>query len=226
MNWKYDGISLQNRRNCNMDSLYLAGRVLQSTELCIAVVCDGVGGLPDGAFAASSATAMLRYWFENLEALSGLGLRLRDYVLAVNQAIFKRAKMRGMQTATTLSCLLLWQDQYCIVHAGDSRIYSWLNSYLQLLTHDHVSDGCLTQSIGYSAETELYYREGISMRGQKFLLCSDGLYKKMRFSLLNNVMAGLTGENVGNAMRQLADHVIERGENDNISIALFVSKEH
>lgn len=226
MNWLYDGVSLQNGRSSNMDSLFLAGRVLKKTEVCIAMVCDGVGSLSDGAFAASSASTMLRYWFENLETHPGLGPRLRDYILTVNQAIFTKAQMRRLQTAATLSCLLLWGEQYCIVHAGDSRVYSWLDSTLQQMTIDHVADGRLTSSIGYRRETELFYREGICAPGQKFLLCSDGLYKKMDAPLLEKIMAGLTEKNLENAIQQLSNYVVEKGERDNISVALLVNKKH
>lgn len=51
----YDGISLQNGRSVNMDSLLLDSWQVGDEELCLAAVCDGVGSLTDGAFAASSA---------------------------------------------------------------------------------------------------------------------------------------------------------------------------
>ena len=71
-----------------MDSLLLKSRLVQERELCIAAVCDGVGGLADGAYAASSTVKMLSNWFENLENTDGLGPRLREYIESVKFCCF------------------------------------------------------------------------------------------------------------------------------------------
>ena len=56
----YDGISLQNQRPVNMDSLLMKERAIDGRSVCMAVVCDGVGSMTDGAFAASSAVRQPR----------------------------------------------------------------------------------------------------------------------------------------------------------------------
>lgn len=225
MIYAFDGISLQNGRKVNMDSLLLKSRSVQDTELCMAAVCDGVGSLADGAFAASSAVWMLSNWFENLEDTNRLGLRLRDYVSSVNLAIATKARSKQIETACTLSCLLLWDEQYCVVHVGDSRIYLWEGGILCQLTRDQVRAGRLTSVVGHRTETDIFYMEGIRHGGQRFLLCSDGLYKRMNLALLAAAMQHLSRRNLQKTLRQLTDYVIDQGEQDNVSVAILMNDE-
>lgn len=221
----YDGISLQNGRRVNMDSLLLNVRSVGGGTLCLAAVCDGVGSLADGAFAAASAVRMLRNWFENLEDAESLGHRLREYAASMNLGIAARARTRGLDTACTLSCLLLWEGGYCVVHAGDSRIYLWEEGRLRQLTRDHSREGRLTSALGRWPETEIFYAEGPRQPGQRFLLCSDGLYKRMDADVLAGAMGRLNHRELESVLRHLAEYVIARGERDNISAALVMNDE-
>ena len=218
----YEGISVQNRRSVNMDSLLLKERVIQGTRVCLAVVCDGVGSLEDGAYAAASAVQMLGNWFENLEENTQLGPQLYDYVRNINLAVLTKSDRKRMRTACTLSCLLLCDGQYYIVHVGDSRIYSSWDSGVQQLTQDQTRGGKLTSAIGYKKEINILYVEGYCREKQKFLLCSDGLYKRMQPELLAEAFEKANRWNLKKALWQLADYVIERGEGDNISAALLI----
>lgn len=221
----YDGISLQNQRKVNMDSLLLKSRALCGTQLCMAAVCDGVGSLSDGAYAASSAVKMLSNWFENLEDTGRLGLRLRDYVDTVNFAIAVKARSLQLKTACTLSCLLLWDGQYAVAHVGDSRIYTMQGDALRQLTLDQARQGRLTASVGHKEKTEIFYTEGTYMPGQPFLVCSDGLYKRLEDRLIGQFMQKLNGRNLKKLLQQMAGHAIAQGEKDNISAAFLISGE-
>ena len=223
MTFFYEGISLQNQRSVNMDSLLLKSRQAGGQDLCMAAVCDGVGSLANGAFAAAMAVQMLSNWFENLEETADLGARLREYAPCVNQGILARAQ--GLETASTLSCLLLWEDGYCIVHAGDSRIYLWEAETLCQLTPDQVREGRLTSAVGHWENPEIFYTEGVRRKGQRFLLCSDGLYKKLDPESLAAALGGLTRRNLRRTLEQLAKSAIDRGERDNISAALVMNDE-
>lgn len=225
MAFHYDGASLRNRRCVNMDSLLLKTRTVQGTKLYLAAVCDGVGSLADGGFAASSAVRMLCNWFENLEDTACLGLRLRDYIFSVNLAITTKARSRQLRTASTLSCLLLWDGQYCIVHVGDSRVYTWEGGALRQLTRDQVRGGKLTAAVGHRDVTDVFYTEGRYAPGQRFLLCSDGLYKRMDPALLAGALQKLSRRNLQKTIRQLTDYVIDQGEQDNVSVALLINDE-
>lgn len=217
----YDGISLTNGRAVNMDSLLLKSRTVAGTEVCLAAVCDGVGSLADGALSAQWAVQMLYNWLENLEDAEKLGARLRDYVQTMNLAIRTKAQKQQAETACTLSCLLLWRQWYCLAHVGDSRIYLWEQGALRQLTQDQARRGRLTQAMGHREHVTVFFQQG----EQRFLLCSDGLYKRMEPETLGACMARLNRRSLQKTLRQLTEHVISRGERDNISAALLIKDE-
>lgn len=220
----YDGISVQNRRKTNMDSLLLKHRVIGNRQMYLAVICDGVGSMQDGAFAASQTINLLSRWFDQLEDTHRLGLRLRDYIFEINNAILQTASEYGLNTATTLSALLLDEERYYVVHAGDSRIYAFQRGTCIQLTCDNVSEqGGLTECIGKSLGLRVFYNEGIS-RETRFLLCTDGLYKRMDLAYFQKEVERATPKTIKKTLERLANYVVERGEGDNISIALIIHK--
>lgn len=221
----YDGISLTNGRAVNMDSLLLKSRTVAGTEVCLAAVCDGVGSLADGALSAQWAVQMLYNWLENLEDAEELGARLRDYVQTMNLAIRTKAQKQQAETACTLSCLLLWRQWYCLAHVGDSRIYLWEQGALRQLTQDQARRGRLTQAMGHREHVTVFFQQGEQRGKQRFLLCSDGLYKRMEPETLGACMARLNRRSLQKALRQLTEHVISQGERDNISAALLIKDE-
>lgn len=220
----YDGISLRNRRPTNMDSLLIKERTIAGAWTCLAVVCDGVGSLESGAVAASQAVQQLGIWLDGLEDVDRAGLNLRQAVLRINEQIMDRARNMGIRTAATLSALLLTGGRYYIVHAGDSRIYSWGEEGLRQLTRDDVTqEGKLTECIGRSSRLSLFYSEGESEK-RTFLLCSDGLYKRMDPDYLCRQMERAERGELRKAMEHLVEHVVDRGEPDNISVAIVKSR--
>ena len=221
----YDGISLTNGRAVNMDSLLLKSRTVAGTEVCLAAVCDGVGSLADGALSAQWAVQMLYNWLENLEDAEELGARLRDYVQTMNLAIRTKAQKQQVETACTLSCLLLWRQWYCLAHVGDSRIYLWEQGALRQLTQDQARRGRLTPAMGHREHVTVFFQQGEQRGEQRFLLCSDGLYKRMEPETLGACMARLNRRSLQKALRQLTEHVISQGERDNISAALLIKDE-
>jgi protein phosphatase len=102
--------------------------------------------------------------------------------------------LRGM--ATTASALLAAADGVCVAHVGDSRVYALRNSSLEQLTHDHswveeqVRAGTMTpvaakqhpwrnvvtRALSGGEDPEVDVREITLARGERYLLCSDGLF--------------------------------------------------
>ncbi|MDR2357384.1 MAG: serine/threonine-protein phosphatase [Oscillospiraceae bacterium] len=220
----YDGLSLQNGRNSNMDSLLLAEREIAGKNVLLAVVCDGVGSMRDGAFAASLAVKCMSEWFRELSDVERVGLRMRDEALKVNGRIIERAKENSLETAATFTAMFFAENRYYLAHIGDTRAYSFERGGAAQLTVDDVSDGGkLTACIGRFANPVFYCAEG-DADGKIFLICSDGLYKRME---LASAFAGVDikrRKDVKKIIRQLAGRAIERGERDNISLALIIPK--
>lgn len=203
-----------------MDSLLLKERPIMNETVYLAMVCDGVGSMADGAFAASEAVRRISAWFDSLSDTFRIGLRLRDMVLEVNQKITDMAREQGLRTASTLSALLLVGDRFYIVHAGDSRIYGYRDGEITRLTQDDTSeDGKLTACIGRGRLDRLFYNEGI-VQEKLFLLCSDGLYKRMDEAYLLAELEQADGRKLQKTIERLARYVVDRGERDNISLAL------
>ena len=228
MRYLFHGICLQNRRPSNMDSLLLKSGTIRDRSALLAVVCDGVGSMADGAFASGEAVRMLNDWFDKADSVDRAGLAMRDAALGINSAIIRQAKSHSMDTATTLSALLLIDDHYYITHIGDSRIYcfdseSTVNfaggQALSVLTNDDVSEsGQLTACIGQTEDVFPQCAEG-KAGGKTFVLCSDGLYKRMDASLMMSVVSNWDRRALKEPLEALTRFVIERGEPDNITVA-------
>ena len=225
LQYLYHGFSLQNKRPSNMDSLLLKRGAIQGKSALLALVCDGVGSMADGAFASGEAARMLGEWFDQAEGAGRIGLEMRDAVLRINRAIIARARENRMDTATTLSALLIIDHLYHVVHIGDSRIYCYDGGLaedlaLSLLTSDDVSEsGKLSACIGQTEDVFPQYGEGAA--GDKiFLLCSDGLYKRVEKDMMLSTMKNWGRQSLKGPAEALARYAADRGEQDNITIAL------
>ena len=220
MNYLFTGVSLQNGRQSNMDSLLLKRGSIGKKDALLAVVCDGVGSLADGAYASGAAARMLGEWFDETETIERVGLRMRDAVLEINSIVMAEGRQKNLETASTLSALLMIGNDYYIVHVGDSRIYMYEDGALSVLTADDVSEsGRLTSYIGRKDGIFIQYYEGAAA-GKTFLVCSDGLYKRMDTDLLTATLKNWGKKTLKEPIEVLPRYVIDRGEQDNISLAL------
>ena len=206
-----------------MDSLLVKEKLIDGQPVYLAVVCDGVGSLESGGFAAATAVRLLSEWFDSVADTKRIGLALRDRIVSVNREIIETAGTLGLETASTLSSLLLAGDRFCTVHIGDSRIYSLENGTLSQITNDHTKDGKLASCIGRWASPTIDYNEG-NLSQQCFLLCSDGLYKQMDASHITEQLAKITKRSMNKFMEKLIKYVIDRGETDNITLAVLLKE--
>lgn len=217
----YSGISLQNKRVSNMDSLLLKIRQIDGEEALLAVVCDGVGSLRDGAFASGAAAKGLGEWFDSLDGLERAGMKMRDAVQRINMHIVQTVRHKNIRTASTLSAMLFSCGHYYIAHIGDSRVYVGNSGTLSQLTCDDVSEtGALTAYIGKDNNLVLQYLEG-DTKNRTFLICSDGLYKRMDTAFLIKNIRADSARIAKNSVNALTQYVIERGEKDNITATLI-----
>lgn len=193
-----------NVRTHNEDFLF-SGKV--KNEGYLFIVADGMGGHSSGEVASYKAVAgFVRSMRKGIE--KNITEAMRRIVLDINDELIiegkKSAKEKGM--GTTLSVLYITGDNGYIAHVGDSRIYRYSNSQngdssLVQLTEDHslvgrlLKDGFITsdeahthpkrnvlyQSVGMKKGIEVQAIGPIAIKkGQKFLLCSDGLNSELR----------------------------------------------
>jgi serine/threonine protein phosphatase PrpC len=203
----------------------LSEREISGSSALLAVVCDGVGSMRDGAFAASFAVKMMNEWFNRVSDTERIGLYMRDEASKLNNAIIEMATERSLQTAATFTAMLFANGKYYMVHIGDTRVYSFDSSGIvaQLTVDDVSAKGRLTGCIGRFENPVFLCSEG-KTSGKAFLICSDGLYKRL------DVAPALAAANVKHRkdvkkiVGKLAEYAIERGERDNISLALVIPK--
>ncbi|HEX5474903.1 MAG TPA: Stp1/IreP family PP2C-type Ser/Thr phosphatase [Vicinamibacterales bacterium] len=111
----------------------------------------------------------------------------------ISAAVADAADLRGM--ATTACALLAGPDAACVAHVGDSRVYILRASGLEQITMDHswveeqVRAGVMTataarqhpwrnvvtRALAGGEDPEVDVTEVHGVRGDRLLLCSDGL---------------------------------------------------
>jgi protein phosphatase len=140
---------------------------------------------------------------------------------------------------TTLTGMLLSEDEISIVHVGDSRAYLLRDGELRQLTRDHslveelrrrgqlTADeaeehpqrSIITRALGPEADVELDVHTHQSRSGDVFLLCSDGLTSMVREERVHEILTG--ADTLERAVDRLVDEANRMGGRDNITVVLF-----
>ena len=165
-----------------------------------AVVCDGMGGAEGGQIASTLA---VETFLKELRALLREDMsveQLRELasfcVAQANTAVYERAledDCRGM--GTTLVSAVAGEKGTVVCNVGDSRAYLIRDGEITRITHDHsvvqtlVESGnitaeearthpnrnLITRALGTEEMTQCDAFEVAFQRGDKLLLCTDGL---------------------------------------------------
>lgn len=221
----YDGISLKNKRETNMDSLLMCLQEIQGEKIGLFLLCDGVGGTVYGGDAAQFVTQELGDWFFSQQKSKHLGISLSQKVFSVNKELLRWLGIK--EGATTLSALLLTPRLASFCHVGDSRIYQSKKNIADpwaLRTEDHVNDkGELLQYLGKSSHLSIDFWEEPLEKGQ-FLLCTDGFYRKLDWEKGATALGMVTQQTTKDTLKTMAQEVIDKGERDNCSALLITVK--
>jgi PPM family protein phosphatase len=214
-------------RDGNEDAAYAGPRLL--------AVADGLGGSVSGERASAAAIEALKVL--DTQALAGdlVGV-LRDAVHRANTALRDLAEsepaLRGM--GTTLTAMLWSGSQLALVQIGDSRAYLLRGGELTQITHDQsvvqalIDDGRITPEEGLShpqrslilqalnggpVTPDLQLRE--AQPGDRYLLCSDGLYAVVSAGVIREVLASVSDPEL--AVARLIELANQGGGPDNIT---------
>ncbi len=221
--WVFDGLSCKNKRSTNMDRLMIGVRDVEGQRVLLAVICDGVGSTTDGEKAASITVQMLADWFEAVDAISRLGLDLRNRILLINQNIAQTLNGNERRAATTVSALLLIDNYYYLVHVGDCRVFLGYTGEIKQLTIDQAENGKLLQYIGQSDHLIPQYDEGPMPEGV-ILLCTDGVFKRISPDEIAESVKGIKQKTIRKTMESIINQAIQRGEADNITLAIVMKE--
>ena len=190
----------------------------------IIVVCDGMGGHQSGAVASRIAGKTIRDVFfhadfaelarlgeDVIDRLPPLVLRLVIGARLANRRLISMAaqdkKLRGM--GTTLVAIAFGENNACVVHVGDSRLYCLRDRKLVALTEDHslvnqllqdrdirqdqVKDfrkkNVLTRALGTHPTLKVDAQWFPVQPADVFLLCSDGFHNALHDDQIVSLLA-------------------------------------
>jgi len=210
--------------------------MLSRPDIGLWVVADGAGGHDSGEVASGMIVAELDRLPPELtgaEVLSEVRLTLNR----VHQALRDEAASRGPDAmiASTFVSLIIRDNHFACLWAGDSRAYLLRHGHLSQISRDHslvqelVDSGNLapedaehhphanviTRAVGADSDTlELDKVIGTAEHGDRFLLCSDGLCK----TLSEAEIASLLGAPEGVPPPELLiAAALSQGVNDNVT---------
>ncbi|MBR1567585.1 MAG: serine/threonine-protein phosphatase [Lachnospiraceae bacterium] len=241
------------RKHTNQDSLAVKIMDTEYGRIVLAIVCDGMGGLAHGELASKEVIRAYCDWFDHnlAEMVRNKELDLdqicrdwREIAIVENDRLGQYGAKRGINLGTTLSAILILQNQYIIVHVGDSRIYQLTEARVRQVTEDQsvvareIVLGNLTpeqalkdprrsillQCIGASPMVEPAFFRGAVEPEMSFLICSDGFCHEISHE---EMLERLGPQACGDAMTmkqncmELTDLVKKRQETDNISMILL-----
>ena len=208
----------------------------------IFIVCDGMGGHVGGAKASQTAArSIIEYFNGNPDKI--IQNALKESIEFANIQIYAEAQNNPDLTGMGTTCVVLAERQGLIYigHVGDSRCYIYSDKKLHRLTKDHsyvqtlvdkgeITDdemeshprkNELTKAIGISSkvDVEIISQPILAKKGDKFLLCSDGLT-----GLVNDITISKTlesNQDLSQSINKLIKLAEDGGGHDNISADLI-----
>jgi len=215
-------------------------------DLRLWAVADGMGGLRDGDVASrmvcdSLANAPIAAGLdEQIEKVTGQLEQVNEYL--------RRSATRAVNpivSGSTVVVLLIREEQFAAVWAGDSRAYRLRDGLLSRLTKDHswaeAEGGAVDHEGAVDRESAGIDREGAAVDhngeaitravgsedafapetvrgdvrlGDRFLLCSDGLYRSLDDASLAEL---LQTRELTACSKNLVAQAMSRGSTDNVT---------
>lgn len=232
--WHSHGISDVGKvRDHNEDSL------LERAEVGMWVVADGMGGHTAGDVASQMIINSLG------EVATDLPLDryiddIEDRLVQVNKKLIGKAEAGKKRTIIgSTVVVMLACENYCVyLWAGDSRLYRLRKKELRQMTTDHSQveqyikrgiitreeatfhpDGnMITRAVGATRDFFLDMDIQEIEKGDRYLLCSDGLTKHVEDYEFEQMLTGGTTEQTCKA---LIDLTLSRGAGDNVTAIII-----
>lgn len=195
--------------------------IIEGSTRCF--VADGVGGNPSGEIAAGLLLEELNEKLALHESperakLAGIFHQINHQIIRFGQ---DHPQYEGM--ATTLTGIIIYENYYRVLNAGDSRVLLFRNQKLRNLTHDQVlaaeiPNSPITSYFGGSISSlDILISSGqdLVLTDDIFMVSSDGIFKALSCSQLEKILSN------SKSLREKADFIfykaIQNGAPDNIS---------
>ena len=204
------------------------------------VVADGMGGHRGGEVASAEAVAAMLAVFDRRDR-AGLVAAVRSANRTILEKTVTRPDLSGM--GTTLCALAVvssasGDEVLAVANIGDSRVYRFAAGELVQVSDDHslVADlmragelsaeeaaqhpqrNILTRALGIEADPVIDSWEIEPVLGDRYLLCSDGLFNELDDGRLAEVLAAGT---VQESADLLVDEAVENGGHDNVTVLVL-----
>ena len=225
------GLSDQGRvRASNQDAF------LERGEIGLLAVADGMGGHAGGDVASRMVCDALADVAPG-DTLQNTVARIRERLAEVNAHLRNAAQRDGGDSliGSTVAVLLVRNAHCAILWAGDSRVYRMREQALERLTSDHSvaceaadgvspasplqasSDFALSRAVGGEDTLELEIRRDHVRKGDRFLLCSDGLTHELDDA---RIEACMRGADAAETARNALQAALAAGGRDNVTVVV------
>ena len=210
------------------------------------VVCDGMGGGPGGRTASRMAVDQILTTLEEVAEHTNKADALRFAIEKANELLFaesaEKEQLRGM--GTTVAAIIIGEDAATVAHVGDSRIYQLRKGRIIYRSKDHsvvaalVEEGRLTEeearnhpqsnivtkALGVRPSIDIDIEELAFQRGDRFVLCTDGIWGAQPQEKLLETLSRPMG--IAELTHLVAEETDELGRNaggghDNLTLAIL-----
>lgn len=199
---------------------------------------DGMGGHEAGEVASRLSLETLLSALQGAPESVAVEESLSAAVAAANAEVRLHASGSGARgMGATLTVVLLRGEEAVIAEVGDSRAYLYRGGRLEQVTHDQslvqylVDKGALSpeearassrknillQAVGRADEIQVAVGRLQLRKGDRFLLCCDGLTNAVTDEELQGLVAG---DDLAASCGRMIDLANERGGTDNITVVV------
>ena len=188
--------------------------------------------------------ALARETLEQPDRETGLNrpsIILRDAIQRANKIIYQTSKTQpqceGM--GTTIVCCLFYDNRITMAHVGDSRLYRLRADRFEQLTMDHsllqelvdrgfysaeeaqraTNKNYVTRALGVEPNVEVEIHEEPTVKGDFYLLCSDGLSDMVEDEDIH-LTINTFGASLDTVAKQLIQLTNDNGGRDNVSVLI------
>ncbi|MDO4473824.1 MAG: Stp1/IreP family PP2C-type Ser/Thr phosphatase [Eubacteriales bacterium] len=225
------------RREVNQDYVYATDKPVGPFPNLL-VVADGMGGHKAGDFASKFTVQVVIRELEKSKIDRPEAI-LKKVVQTANKELIHAAskdlKLEGM--GTTLVVATVVANTLYFANIGDSRLYLIDDNIRQLSkdhslveemvrlggikaedARNHPDKNIITRAMGVKSKVEADYYEFRLKRGDKILMCTDGLSNMVEDEDMFGLIKG--SRDVVEAVQMLIDRANSNGGRDNIGVVL------
>lgn len=216
----------------------------------LVTVCDGMGGGPGGKTASSIAVKEIIAGVMEADQQEKTSNILIKAIRRANMAIINQGSEQPMLQGMGSTCtvMLINSKSATVAHVGDSRIYQLRGSSKIFRTFDHsmvfdlvkqkviteeqarlsAQSNIITRALGIKPDLEVEVNECPYEKGDRFLLCTDGIHGSVeeKFLIKSATNRKISLGPVVDGIATEIDNIgrTSGGGHDNLSLAIVETK--